>query len=87
MPSSITRTQAQKNTQHHAATNAHTDDWLLALVLIVINFTVPGVRVKALQRHYTDGDPALSYPSVHVPLSGVLSCACLWCCASKYVLL
>jgi len=50
----------------------HTDDWLLALTLIVINFTIPGPVVKALHRHYTADDPALSYPTVHVPLSGVM---------------
>lgn len=48
----------------------HADDWLLALVLIIINFTIPGPVVKALHRVYIPGDPALSYPSVHVFLSG-----------------
>lgn len=44
-------------------------DWLLALTLIVVNFTVPGPIVKAARRFYSPGDPALSYPTVHVPLS------------------
>lgn len=35
-----------------------------------MNFTVPGPVVKALRRHFTPGDPALSYPTVHVALSG-----------------
>ena len=51
------------------------DDWLLALTLIIINFTIPGNVVQALRRHYTPGDPSLSYPSVHVPLSGEAAAA------------
>jgi hypothetical protein len=36
----------------------------------VFNFTVPGPIVPPLTRAFTEGDPALSYPSVHVFLSG-----------------
>lgn len=54
----------------HPAAHPTPDDWALAISLIIVNFTVPGPVMKALERHYTPGDPTLSYPSVHVPLSG-----------------
>lgn len=37
-------------------------DWLLALVLIVINFTVPGIVIPAVERMYFEDDPAFRYP-------------------------
>ncbi|KAI8474188.1 MAG: phosphatidic acid phosphatase type 2/haloperoxidase [Monoraphidium minutum] len=53
----------------HFITDGYIYDWALALALIIMNFTVPGPIVRPLERHYTAGDPALSYPSVYVPLS------------------
>lgn len=38
-------------------------DWLLAAVLIIINFNVPGVLIPAVDRLYFDDDPMLRYPS------------------------
>lgn len=46
-----------------------TDDWLLALAIIVWSFTVPGPVIRPLQRHYSPDDPSLAYPSTPVPLS------------------
>ena len=39
-------------------------DWLLAAVLVFINFNVPGVLIPAVDRMYFEDDPALRYPSV-----------------------
>jgi hypothetical protein len=39
-------------------------DWLLAAVLVVINFFVPGVLIPAVDRMYFPDDPTLRYPSV-----------------------
>jgi hypothetical protein len=39
-------------------------DWLLAAVLVWINFNVPGVMIPAVDRLYFEDDPNLRYPSV-----------------------
>lgn len=39
-------------------------DWLLAAVLVYINFHVPGVVIQAVDRMYFPDDPNLRYPSV-----------------------
>lgn len=39
-------------------------DWLLAAVLVFINFHVPGILIPAVKRMYFDDDPNLRYPSV-----------------------
>lgn len=44
-------------------------DWLLALTLIIINFTVPGNVIPAMKRIYFDNDPAFKYPSTSSWLS------------------
>lgn len=38
-------------------------DWLLALALIIINFTVPGNVIPAVKRMYFVDDTAFRYPS------------------------
>lgn len=37
-------------------------DWLLALTLIIINFTIPGEVIPPLERMWFPNDPSLSYP-------------------------
>eukprot|EP00775_Hariotina_reticulata_P011579 gene11579-11723_t len=44
-------------------------DWLVAVALITINFTIPGSMVPAVDRLYFPNDPALSYPQVKSWLS------------------
>lgn len=39
-------------------------DWLLAGVLVFINFNVPGVLIPAVDRLYFPDDPNLRYPAV-----------------------
>ncbi|GBF89334.1 hypothetical protein Rsub_02211 [Raphidocelis subcapitata] len=53
----------------HFVRDGYLYDWLLAIALIVVNFTIPGPVIKPLRRAYVPGDPSLSYPSVHVPLT------------------
>lgn len=38
------------------------NDWLLSIVLIVINLTIPLGWVQPIERFYTKSDPAISYP-------------------------
>eukprot|EP00878_Enallax_costatus_P002057 GHUV01002223.1.p1 GENE.GHUV01002223.1~~GHUV01002223.1.p1 ORF type:complete len:288 (+),score=64.57 GHUV01002223.1:130-993(+) len=38
-------------------------DWLLAIALIIINFTIPGTVIPAVKRIIFDDDPSLKYPS------------------------
>jgi hypothetical protein len=54
---------------NHFILQGYVYDWLLALTLIVINFTVPVLIIRPFQRPYTEGDPALSYPHTSVPLT------------------
>lgn len=47
-------------------------DWLVAAALITINYTLPGSRfIPPVERHYDEGDPTLSYPSVKLELGEV----------------
>lgn len=39
-------------------------DWLLAAVLVWVNFNIPGVVIPAVDRLYFKDDPTLRYPSV-----------------------
>jgi hypothetical protein len=39
-------------------------DWLLAAVLVWINFNIPGNYIPAVDRMYFPDDPNLRYPSV-----------------------
>lgn len=39
-------------------------DWLLAAVLVWINFNIPGTYIPAVDRMYFADDPNLRYPSV-----------------------
>jgi diacylglycerol diphosphate phosphatase/phosphatidate phosphatase len=53
----------------HFIVDGYVYDWLLALVLIAVNFTIPNEILPPVERHYTPGDPALSYPVKSVPLT------------------
>jgi hypothetical protein len=54
---------------NHFIVAGYVYDWLLALVLVVINWTVPCILIKPLDRFYVPDDPALSYPSLRAPLT------------------
>lgn len=45
-------------------------DWLLAAVLIAINFSIPGQVVKPVHRYLPRHDPGFSYPKVQTWLTG-----------------
>jgi hypothetical protein len=53
----------------HFITEGYLYDWLLALVLIIINFTVPTVLLPPVERAYSPDDASLAYPIAHVPLT------------------
>jgi hypothetical protein len=53
----------------HFISEGYLYDWLLALVLILINFTVPNVLLPPVERAYSPNDPSLSYPNAYVPLT------------------
>lgn len=38
-------------------------DWLLAVAVIIINFTIPGSVIPAVKRIIFDDDPSLRYPT------------------------
>lgn len=37
-------------------------DWLLAAVLVWVNFNIPGIVIPAVERMYFKDDPNLRYP-------------------------
>lgn len=53
----------------HFISEGYLYDWLLALVLILINFTVPNILLPPVERAYAPNDPSLSYPNAYVPLT------------------
>ncbi|KAF6265403.1 phosphatidic acid phosphatase type 2/haloperoxidase [Scenedesmus sp. NREL 46B-D3] len=44
-------------------------DWLLAVTLIIVNFTIPGEVIPPLERMWFPNDPTLSYPPTRSWLS------------------